>query len=90
VAFRYPLASLFGLTAALYGAITLKDGRVEQSNFHHYRPMRIDEIPVVETHVVKSSEAPGHRRGGDRDRRAKCSLPRASASVRCRSIRARC
>lgn len=51
--------SLFGLTAALYGAITLKDGRVEQSNFHDYRPMRINEIPVIETHVVKSNEAPG-------------------------------
>jgi isoquinoline 1-oxidoreductase beta subunit len=51
--------SLFGLTAALYGAITLKDGRVEQSNFHDYRPMRINEAPVVETHLVKSNEAPG-------------------------------
>jgi isoquinoline 1-oxidoreductase beta subunit len=51
--------SLFGLTAALYGAITLKDGRVEQSNFYDYRPIRINETPVIETHVVKSSEAPG-------------------------------
>jgi isoquinoline 1-oxidoreductase beta subunit len=51
--------ALFGLTAALYGEITLKDGRVEQSNFDTYRPMRIDEAPVVETHLVKSSEAPG-------------------------------
>ena len=52
-------ASIFGLTAALHGAITLKDGRVEQSNFDNYLPMRIDEVPVVETHLVKSSEAPG-------------------------------
>jgi len=51
--------SLFGLTAALYGAITLKDGRVEQGNFNDYRPMRIDEAPVIETHLMKSTEAPG-------------------------------
>jgi isoquinoline 1-oxidoreductase beta subunit len=51
--------TLFGLTAALYGAITLKDGRVEQSNFDSYRPMRIDEAPVVETHLIRSSELPG-------------------------------
>jgi isoquinoline 1-oxidoreductase beta subunit len=51
--------TLFGLTAALYGAITLKGGRVEQSNFHDYRPMRMNEVPVVETHIVKSAEAPG-------------------------------
>jgi isoquinoline 1-oxidoreductase beta subunit len=51
--------SLFGLTAALYGAITLKNGRVEQGNFNDYRPMRIDEAPVIETHLIKSTEAPG-------------------------------
>jgi isoquinoline 1-oxidoreductase subunit beta len=51
--------SLFGLTAALYGAITIKGGRVQQSNFHDYRPMRMNEVPVVETHIVKSMEAPG-------------------------------
>jgi len=51
--------TLFGLTSALYGAITLKDGRVEQGNFDTYRPLRIDEAPVVETHLVRSSEAPG-------------------------------
>jgi isoquinoline 1-oxidoreductase beta subunit len=51
--------TFFGLTAALYGAITLKNGRVEQGNFDTYRPLRIDEAPVVETHLVKSSEAPG-------------------------------
>jgi isoquinoline 1-oxidoreductase beta subunit len=51
--------SLFGLTAVLYGAITLKNGRVEQDNFNTYRPMRIDEAPVIETHLVKSTEAPG-------------------------------
>jgi isoquinoline 1-oxidoreductase beta subunit len=51
--------SIFGLTAALHGAITLKNGRVQQSNFHDYRPMRIDEVPLIETHLVKSGEAPG-------------------------------
>jgi isoquinoline 1-oxidoreductase beta subunit len=51
--------SIFGLTAALHGAITLKDGRVEQGNFDTYPPMRIDEVPVIETHLVKSTEAPG-------------------------------
>ncbi|BCH28819.1 aldehyde dehydrogenase [Mesorhizobium sp. L-8-10] len=51
--------TIFGLTAALHGAITIKDGRVEQSNFDSYPPMRIDEVPVVETHLVKSTEAPG-------------------------------
>ncbi len=51
--------TLFGLTAALYGAITMRNGRVEQGNFHDYRPMRIDESPIVETHLVKSAESPG-------------------------------
>jgi isoquinoline 1-oxidoreductase beta subunit len=51
--------SLFGLTAALYGLITLKNGRVEQGNFHDYRPMRMNESPSIETHIVKSTEAPG-------------------------------
>ena len=49
----------FGLTAALFGSITLKDGRVEQGNFDTYRALRIDEAPAVETYLVKSSEAPG-------------------------------
>jgi isoquinoline 1-oxidoreductase subunit beta len=51
--------ALFGLTAALYGEITLKKGRVVQSNFHDYRPMRMNEAPIVETHVVQSGEPPG-------------------------------
>jgi isoquinoline 1-oxidoreductase beta subunit len=50
---------LFGLTAALYGLITLKNGRVEQSNFHDYRPMRMNEVPLIETHIVASMETPG-------------------------------
>ncbi|KRQ09916.1 aldehyde dehydrogenase [Bradyrhizobium pachyrhizi] len=51
--------TLFGLTAALHGSITFKDGRVEQSNFDSYLPLRIDEVPVVETHLIKNAEAPG-------------------------------
>ncbi|MDH5287673.1 MAG: molybdopterin-dependent oxidoreductase, partial [Betaproteobacteria bacterium] len=48
----------FGLSAALFGAITLKDGAVEQSNFHDYRILRIDEMPRVEVHIVASTAAP--------------------------------
>jgi len=50
---------VFGLSAALFGEITLKDGRVEQSNFHDYRVLRINESPAIEVHLVRSSEAPG-------------------------------
>lgn len=50
---------IFGLTAALYGEITIDKGRVQQSNFHDYRMMRINETPKVEVIVVKSGEAPG-------------------------------
>ena len=48
----------FGLSAALHGAITLANGRVEQSNFHDYRPLRINEMPKIEVHIVPSSEKP--------------------------------
>lgn len=50
---------IFGLTAALRGAITIKDGRVEQANFDTYPPMRIDEVPRIETHIVPSTADPG-------------------------------
>jgi isoquinoline 1-oxidoreductase subunit beta len=49
----------FGLGAALYSALTFKDGRVEQSNFHDYRVLRLDEMPVVEVHIVPSTEKMG-------------------------------
>lgn len=52
-------AVVFGVSAALYGDITLKDGRVQQTNFHDYRVLRMHEAPVVETHIVASGEAPG-------------------------------
>jgi len=48
----------FGLGAALWGEITLDEGRVVQSNFDGYRSLRIDEMPAVEVHIVPSSEAP--------------------------------
>jgi isoquinoline 1-oxidoreductase beta subunit len=48
----------FGLSAALFGAIDLEDGRVAQSNFHDYRQLRINEMPKVEVHIVPSSEKP--------------------------------
>ncbi|WP_316205121.1 MULTISPECIES: xanthine dehydrogenase family protein molybdopterin-binding subunit [unclassified Bradyrhizobium] len=50
---------IFGLTAALYGEITLDKGRVQQSNFHDYRMLRIDQMPKINVHLVKSGEAPG-------------------------------
>jgi isoquinoline 1-oxidoreductase beta subunit len=50
---------VFGLSAALLSKITLKDGRVEQSNFHDYPVLRMSEMPVVDVHLVASGEAPG-------------------------------
>jgi isoquinoline 1-oxidoreductase subunit beta len=50
---------IFSLTAALYGEITVDKGRVQQSNFHDYRMLRIDQVPNIEVHVIKSGEPPG-------------------------------
>jgi isoquinoline 1-oxidoreductase beta subunit len=50
---------IFGLTAALYGEITIDKGRVQQSNFNDYRMLRIDQVPPINVHVIKSDEAPG-------------------------------
>jgi len=50
---------IFGLTAALYGNITIDKGRVQQSNFNDYRMMRINEAPPIEVHLISSGEAPG-------------------------------
>jgi isoquinoline 1-oxidoreductase beta subunit len=48
----------FGLAAALNSELTLDQGRVVQSNFHDYRVLRIDEMPAVEVHIVKSAQPP--------------------------------
>ena len=50
---------IFGLTAVLWGEITIKNGRVEQSNFDDYRIMRLHEAPKIEVEIVKSNEEPG-------------------------------
>jgi isoquinoline 1-oxidoreductase beta subunit len=52
-------AILYGLTAALHGEITLKNGRVEQANFDSYRALHINEVPRIDVHIVQSGEAPG-------------------------------
>jgi isoquinoline 1-oxidoreductase subunit beta len=50
---------IFGLTAALWGEVTIEKGRVQQSNFNDYRMLRIDETPPIDVHVIKSGEHPG-------------------------------
>ena len=50
---------IFGLTAALYGEITLEKGRVQQTNFNDYRMLRIDQAPPIDIHLVPSGEPPG-------------------------------
>src|SRR5262252_4664631 len=50
---------IFGVTTALYGEITLKNGRVEQANFDTYQMLRINDAPAIDVHVVKSAEPPG-------------------------------
>jgi isoquinoline 1-oxidoreductase beta subunit len=51
--------AVFGITAALYDELTLEQGRVEQSNFHDYPMLRMNETPEIEVHVVRSDEKPG-------------------------------
>ena len=50
---------IFSSTAALWGEITIDKGRVQQSNFHDYRMMRINEAPAIDVHIIKSDEPPG-------------------------------
>ncbi|HKQ81609.1 MAG TPA: molybdopterin cofactor-binding domain-containing protein [Steroidobacteraceae bacterium] len=50
---------LFGLSAALYGEITFREGRVEQSNFHDYPLLRLADAPRVEVHILRSDARPG-------------------------------
>ena len=49
---------VFGLSAALQGEITIEKGQVQQSNFHNYTPLRIDECPAIETDIIASTEHP--------------------------------
>ncbi|MCO8589136.1 xanthine dehydrogenase family protein molybdopterin-binding subunit [Burkholderia multivorans] len=50
---------IFGITGALYGEVTIENGRVTQRNFTDYRVLRINETPPIDVHIVKSGEAPG-------------------------------
>jgi isoquinoline 1-oxidoreductase beta subunit len=50
---------IFGITAALHGEITLKDGRVEQSNFDTYEVLRMNEAPAIQVYIVQNFEPPG-------------------------------
>jgi len=50
---------VFGISGALWGEITLKNGRVEQSNFNDYRVLRMNETPTIDVHLVRNGEAPG-------------------------------
>jgi isoquinoline 1-oxidoreductase beta subunit len=50
---------VYGISGALWGQITLKNGRVEQSNFYDYRVLRMNEAPAIEVHLVRSTEKPG-------------------------------
>ena len=76
---------VFGLSAALSGAIDIKDGRVQQSNFHDYQVLRVNQMPAVDVHIVPSTaEIRRRRRTGhaadrtrrrERDRRSHGSTP---------------
>jgi isoquinoline 1-oxidoreductase subunit beta len=83
-------AIVFGVTAALYGEITLENGCVEQGNFDDYRMLRIDQAPVIEIDLAPSREVPGGiGEPGTAPSRPRCSTrcmpPRACACASCRS-----
>jgi len=50
---------VYGISAALWGEITIKNGRVKQSNFHNYRVLRMNEMPSIEVHLIRNRETPG-------------------------------
>ena len=79
---------VFGLTAALYGEITFKDGQVQQSNFHDYPMLRMNETPIIDVIVVQSDESPTGvgEPGYHRLRQqwlTRCSGPQDSVCVAC-------
>ena len=50
---------IYGLTAAIYGEITVENGAIQQSNFHDYEAMRMSASPLIETHIINSGFDPG-------------------------------
>jgi len=52
-------AIVYGLTAALYGEITIDRGRVQQSNFHNYPMLRMNGMPAIEVYIVPSTDSQG-------------------------------
>jgi isoquinoline 1-oxidoreductase beta subunit len=50
---------VYGVSAALWGEVTLSNGRVEQSNFHNYRVLRMNEAPPIEVYLLRNGESPG-------------------------------
>ena len=68
---------IFGLSAALYGEVTIKDGRVEQTNFGDYRVLRMNEAPLIDVDIVKSSERPG----GIGDPATSCVMPALTNAI---------
>jgi isoquinoline 1-oxidoreductase beta subunit len=50
---------VFGISAALWGEVTIAEGKVQQSNFHDYRVMRMNEVPRIDVHIIPSTEPPG-------------------------------
>jgi isoquinoline 1-oxidoreductase beta subunit len=52
-------AIVFGITAALYGEVTLKNGRIEQTNFDSYQMLRMNEAPAIDVYIIQNFEPPG-------------------------------
>jgi isoquinoline 1-oxidoreductase beta subunit len=51
--------AIYGISGALWGEVTLKNGRVQQENFNDYRVLRMDETPTIDVHLMRSNERPG-------------------------------
>ena len=80
---------VFGIGGALWGEITLKNGRVEQSNFHDYRVLRMNETPPIEVHLVRNRRPGGMGEPGTaatalRRWRTRCSRRRGNGFANCR------